>query len=508
MTSIFGLIIIANTACSTNVGVELGADGSLNGRVEPIDGNFDVTFLARPLGLRVELRSFGFVVTSVSGASNGKVHLGDRILAVNRQSVHVLHLSALISALNRAALPLVVSFSRGSNIAPQRPPAAPPTPLPPKSSPSSPSPAPHAHIDILRGGAHAAPGGLLFPGWRVRTWITVQFDKRPFGINLREETLEVPADPESPPGVKGMHTVVSVNAVHGHFSGTNAEMPLKDDIVATLNGLDILEWGLDRIMGKLSRAELPISVGFRRVDAVDFAWRPGGDDFDTNDDDVYGGDELFPITNPCSALALDEAVSLTELKRAYKRAALKWHPDKHSGASAEARAAANARFIEVQASYELLRESPSALEQCDNYQPSLHRHEYYPSGSIIVTRLSDDNFDRSMAEARKTGYAWFVQFYMPRCKHCKFMRKVVMEVARRLKNSENALRVRMAVVNCYSCDTELCPLCKHHGINFFPTLRLYLPSGNHADFEHHTHVPYESIPAPMLHFVKRQMASR
>ena len=201
LTSIVGLIIIATGTRSTIVGVEVGADGSLNGRVEPTDGKFDVTFLARPLGLRVELLSSGFVVSSVTGASINRVRLGDRILAVNQQSVHALNLSALISALNRAALPLVVSFSRGSNVAPQRPPGSSSAPHPPQLSPSppSPAPAPHAHIDILRAGAHAAPGGLLFPGWRVRTWITVEFDSRPFGLNLREETLEVPADPESPP---------------------------------------------------------------------------------------------------------------------------------------------------------------------------------------------------------------------------------------------------------------------------------------------------------------------
>ena len=44
-----------------------------------------------------------------------------------------------------------------------------------------------------------------------------------------------------------------------------------------------------------------------------------------------------------------------ELKRAYRRAALQWHPDKHAGATAEEMEKVRERFLEVQEAYRVLR---------------------------------------------------------------------------------------------------------------------------------------------------------
>ena len=46
--------------------------------------------------------------------------------------------------------------------------------------------------------------------------------------------------------------------------------------------------------------------------------------------------------------------SSDELRRAYKQAALRWHPDKHAGADAARQAEADARFKEIAAAWAVL----------------------------------------------------------------------------------------------------------------------------------------------------------
>ena len=46
--------------------------------------------------------------------------------------------------------------------------------------------------------------------------------------------------------------------------------------------------------------------------------------------------------------------SAAELKKAYHKAALRWHPDKHAAADGAARAEAEVRFREVQAAWVVL----------------------------------------------------------------------------------------------------------------------------------------------------------
>ncbi|PTB18644.1 hypothetical protein C9I57_21785 [Trinickia symbiotica] len=49
-------------------------------------------------------------------------------------------------------------------------------------------------------------------------------------------------------------------------------------------------------------------------------------------------------------LGVRETASATELKLAYRRAAMRWHPDRHLGCPVEA----TAQFIEIRAAYEVL----------------------------------------------------------------------------------------------------------------------------------------------------------
>jgi DnaJ-class molecular chaperone len=49
------------------------------------------------------------------------------------------------------------------------------------------------------------------------------------------------------------------------------------------------------------------------------------------------------------SLASDE-----DIKKAYKKAALKWHPDRHSGSTEEKKKEAETKFKEIQSAFELL----------------------------------------------------------------------------------------------------------------------------------------------------------
>lgn len=55
-----------------------------------------------------------------------------------------------------------------------------------------------------------------------------------------------------------------------------------------------------------------------------------------------------------AALELDVGASKEEVKRAFRRLAKQWHPDKHAGGGAAALAAAGAKFQELQRAYESL----------------------------------------------------------------------------------------------------------------------------------------------------------
>jgi DnaJ-class molecular chaperone len=49
-----------------------------------------------------------------------------------------------------------------------------------------------------------------------------------------------------------------------------------------------------------------------------------------------------------------EAHTQEDVKKAYRRAALKWHPDRHTNSTPEAKAAAEATFKDVQEAFEVL----------------------------------------------------------------------------------------------------------------------------------------------------------
>jgi DnaJ-domain-containing protein 1 len=59
--------------------------------------------------------------------------------------------------------------------------------------------------------------------------------------------------------------------------------------------------------------------------------------------------EILGEDSPWGILGIQRGASMDEIKRAYRRAAQKWHPDKHQGA--EAKAKATKMFIRAKAAY-------------------------------------------------------------------------------------------------------------------------------------------------------------
>ena len=53
-------------------------------------------------------------------------------------------------------------------------------------------------------------------------------------------------------------------------------------------------------------------------------------------------------------MGVDKGAGESEIKKAYKKAAIMWHPDKHSNSSEEKRAEAEARFKDIGEAYAVL----------------------------------------------------------------------------------------------------------------------------------------------------------
>jgi len=56
-------------------------------------------------------------------------------------------------------------------------------------------------------------------------------------------------------------------------------------------------------------------------------------------------------------LAVDKTADERTIKKAYKRAAVMWHPDKHSASSEEDRLAAEAKFKEIGEAFSILSDA-------------------------------------------------------------------------------------------------------------------------------------------------------
>jgi len=159
-----------------------------------------------------------------------------------------------------------------------------------------------------------------------------------------------------------------------------------------------------------------------------------------------------------------------DIRKAFKKLALKLHPDKNSAEDA------HEKFLNINKAYEVLKDEKLRkkydLHGEDGIDDSKPRNKYqswnyyhedfgiYDDDKEIIT-LDTNDFQRSVLESHDL---WFINFYSPRCSHCHDLAPVWRKVAKELKGI-----VRIGAVNCQ----DEFMLCRQQGITGYPTLNMY-----------------------------------
>ena len=99
-------------------------------------------------------------------------------------------------------------------------------------------------------------------------------------------------------------------------------------------------------------------------------------------------------------IGVTRTANADDIKKAYRRLALQWHPDRHP---AEGRDAAEAKFKRISEAYEVLSD-PEKRKRYDELGPDLHQgQEFRPRGEDV--RMSREEFERQF------GTGGFSEFF-------------------------------------------------------------------------------------------------
>jgi len=108
--------------------------------------------------------------------------------------------------------------------------------------------------------------------------------------------------------------------------------------------------------------------------------------------------------NHCAVLGLSGTVTAADVRAAYRREMLTWHPDRHQGR--DAAAAAHVKAVAINAAYEFLSElaetatlSPPATPRARTYETYRTRHTYrektyttgFPDSSVFEVFVKSSN---------------------------------------------------------------------------------------------------------------------
>ncbi|XP_018415010.1 PREDICTED: dnaJ homolog subfamily C member 10 [Nanorana parkeri] len=171
-----------------------------------------------------------------------------------------------------------------------------------------------------------------------------------------------------------------------------------------------------------------------------------------------------------SLLAVSRASSSREIRQAFKKLALKLHPDKNKNDPD-----AHDKFLKINRAYEVLKDDDlrkkydkygeKGLEdqqQGGRYESwNFYRYDFgiYDDDPEIVT-LDRGEFDGAV----NSGELWFINFYSPRCSHCHDLAPTWREFAKEMEGL-----IRIGAVNCG--DDRM--LCRGQGINSYPSLYIF-----------------------------------
>uniref|UniRef100_A0A5F5PH98 DnaJ homolog subfamily C member 10 n=1 Tax=Equus caballus TaxID=9796 RepID=A0A5F5PH98_HORSE len=171
-----------------------------------------------------------------------------------------------------------------------------------------------------------------------------------------------------------------------------------------------------------------------------------------------------------SLLGVSKTSSSREIRQAFKKLALKLHPDKNPN-----NANAHSDFLKINRAYEVLKDE-DLRKKYDKYGEkglsdnqgggqyeswNYYRYDFgiYDDDPEIIT-LDRREFDAAV----NSGELWFVNFYSPGCSHCHDLAPTWREFA---KEVDGLLRI--GAVNCG--DDRM--LCRMKGVNSYPSLFIF-----------------------------------
>ena len=182
--------------------------------------------------------------------------------------------------------------------------------------------------------------------------------------------------------------------------------------------------------------------------------------------------QKYVDVEPYAALGVSASASSRDIKKAYRKISLKYHPDKTGGDADSTR-----RFKEAAAAFELVgdpdkRELYDAFAQRKftgrwQYEQAVRRGDIrgaprdglYGKDNSVVT-VNDNN---AWPLLQQTKTPLLVKFYAPWCGHCQDGAPEFKKAAVLIDKEAKLLAV--------DCD-RLQNVCNHHGINGFPTIML------------------------------------
>lgn len=170
-----------------------------------------------------------------------------------------------------------------------------------------------------------------------------------------------------------------------------------------------------------------------------------------------------------AALGIDKTATKAQIRKAYRRYSLKYHPDKNMGDDSAA-----AKFTAANEAYEVLGDDDQRLiyDEFGSGEEFTNRFQYMQSqkgkqgksksfyqGHDLIRTLHQKRFDETVAEGTAV-----IEFYAPWCVHCQQMTGVYKKAATLLEG--------VAIFGAVNCENNK-RLCSMQGVRAYPTIRIY-----------------------------------
>mmetsp|Transcript_129365 Transcript_129365/g.235081 ORF Transcript_129365/g.235081 Transcript_129365/m.235081 type:complete len:954 (-) Transcript_129365:48-2909(-) len=186
-------------------------------------------------------------------------------------------------------------------------------------------------------------------------------------------------------------------------------------------------------------------------------------------------DEQTGATRPYAVLGIKKTASGSQIRKAYRKKSMLFHPDKWEQAKDEWRTAADKAFKDISLAFETIG-SPDKRAEFDRYkgkQREFDKHwkdhsmshwrgdEDFYYGDELITTLTEDIWEDRLQGAS----IWLVEFYVAWCGPCRKNRNKWREVAKSIED----LPVEVGAVNCVK-QPRICQ--DYIGVSQYPSVRI------------------------------------